>query len=173
MEKFLSRSSSFDNDSASTKEIAALKSTFVEMLSFDSPSSKNDWMNIISDPTRVKDYILKANGDGGGHNVYGEAIPAYLKGSIEEEWKKFVLMRRIESPRDAEGMLLLADDSVFKGDVVSELGMAGTCIWRRGKGGVEVLSNRCVGWTLKTKPSGVEGMMVVKGVGAMDCPNLI
>lgn len=173
VERFLSRSSSFPNTSASTKEIAALKNIFVEMLSFDSHSSKSDWMSIISDPMRVENYILKANGDGGGHNVYGEAIPAYLKGLREEEWKKFILMRRIEPPREMQGSLLLAGDRVFEGEVISELGMAGTCIWRGQNEGVEVLWNRCVGWTLKTKPRGVEGMMVVKGVGAMDCPNLV
>ncbi|PPJ59824.1 hypothetical protein CBER1_10633 [Cercospora berteroae] len=172
VERFLSRPSSPYADPASTKDIVALKNTFVEMLSFDSPSSKHDWMNIISDPAKVENYILKANGDGGGHNVYGGAIPAYLKDLQQEEWKKFILMRRIDSPRDAEGMLLLADDRLFQGEVVRELGVAGTCIWRRQSEGVEVLWNRCVGWTLKTKPRGVEGMMVVKGVGAMDCPNL-
>ncbi|CAK1354595.1 unnamed protein product [Cercospora beticola] len=173
VEKFLSRSSSLDATSASTKEIPALKNTFVEMLSIDSPPSRNDWVGVISGPTRVANYVLKANGDGGGHNVYGEAIPAYLKTLKEEEWKKFILMRRIEPPNETQGSLLLAGDRAFKGEVVSELGVAGTCIWQRQREGVEVLWNRCVGWTLKTKPSFVEGMMVVKGVGAMDCPNLV
>ncbi|KAF2212483.1 hypothetical protein CERZMDRAFT_41576 [Cercospora zeae-maydis SCOH1-5] len=174
VERFLSHPSS----APSANEINQLKNTFMEMISLQPPSAAADYArtrDILNDPAKVAQYILKANGDGGGHNVYGAAIPANLKSWKEEEWKKFVLMKRIESPKEIKGVLLFGSDREFRGEVVSELGVAGTCIWRRpteNEGEVDILWNRAAGWTLKTKPKDVEGMMVVKGVGAMDCPSL-
>ncbi|KAI5370750.1 Putative glutathione synthase, substrate-binding domain, glutathione synthase, alpha-helical [Septoria linicola] len=136
-------------------KVQMVRETFVEMHTFD-----------------IADCVLKANDDGGGHNVYRTDIPAFLAATAEEKWCTFTLMKLIRPPQSS-GVLMTPDD-IYRGTVVSELGVLGTCIWERKPNAedLEVLRNDCAGWTLKTKPSNVDGMMLVKGLGAMDCPSL-
>lgn len=148
----------------------AMCSTFMEMHILDNSSRGLEARAIATDPSKAMDYVLKSNGDGGGHNVYRKDIPPFLAKVAETHWCMYTLMKIIVAPKTT-GVLMLPHD-VYCGQVVSELGMLGTCIWRKHKAEVMVLRNECAGWTLKTKPANVDGMMVVKGVGAMDCPAL-
>lgn len=153
-------------------KIQMVRETFVEMHTLDGTPEGLRARNLATDSQKVVDYVLKANGDGGGHNVYRKDIPAFLAATAEENWCTFTMMKLIKPPQSF-GVLMTPDD-IYKGQVVSELGVLGTCIWenKRTAQDAEVLRNECVGWTLKTKPSNVDGMMVVKGLGAMDCPSL-
>lgn len=130
---------------------ARLVQTFMPMMSTPNP-------NLIKDPT---DWVPKPNLEGGdGH---GSDIPAQ---------SNFTFQRRIHPP-PTSGTLMLPDQ-IYQGPVVSELGILGTCLWRRNaEGGVEVLRKETAGWTFKTKPADVEGMNVVKGHGCFDCPLLV
>lgn len=85
-------------------------------------------------------------------------------------------MRLIQPPQNTEGMLLTSEE-VYQGPVVSELGVLGTCLWRRevkeGNDKIDLIKNETVGWTFKTKPLGVDEMNVVKGYGCFDCPLMV
>ena len=65
----------------------------------------------------------------------------------------------------------------FGEPTASELGIFGTCIWRRQSGenggSLVVLENSDAGWSFKTKPAGINEMSVVKGYGCFDSPLLI
>ncbi|KAF2501150.1 glutathione synthetase ATP-binding domain-like protein [Lophium mytilinum] len=117
-------------------------------------------------------YVLKPSLEGGGHNVYRGGIPEFLERTPEVEWRNWVLMEMMEPPKLRN--VLLSAEGVHEGGVVSELGVFGTCIWRKRKGGgAEIVENRQAGWSFKTKADSVDEMSVVKGYGCFDTPCLV
>lgn len=127
---------------------------------------------IAQDPLKAKDYVLKPNRDGGGHNIYRAEIPVWLTAQPDNSWQNHVLMRLIELPSTI-GTLMTAED-LYRGEVVSELGILGTCLWKRNESqGAEIIANEAAGWTFKMKPKHVDEMSVVKGYGSFDYPWLV
>ena len=123
------------------------------------------------DPKQAVNYVLKPNLEGGGHNIYRSDIPNFLNSVPQEQWSKYILMRLIEPP-PTTGTLTMPEE-LYHGAVVSELGILGTCLWRRKQSGdVEMIKNDVAGWTFKTKPAEIDEMSVVKGYGSFDCPLL-
>jgi len=119
-----------------------------------------------------KQYILKPSLEGGGHNVYGSAIPAFLSRTPEEEWANYIFMKEIASP--VVQNCLMSPQGLYKGGVVSELGVFGVCLWRRMEGvKVEVIKEEEPSWSFKTKKRGVDEMSVVKGFGCFGSPALV
>ncbi|KAH8704949.1 glutathione synthetase [Talaromyces proteolyticus] len=122
-------------------------------------------------------YILKPSLEGGGHNIYGSDIPRFLDGIPEAQWSAYILMERIRSPRDIYNVLM-SSDGIVADEVVSELGIFGTCLWkstnsRNGGSNCEVILNNVGGWSFKTKDALVDEMSVVKGYGCFDTPCLV
>ena len=155
----------------SVEKAEKLRRTFMWMQVLDSSPEGLEARKIALDPGKVVDYVLKPNLDGGGHNVYRGAIPAFLSSKPEETWHKYIIMRLIEPP-PTTGTLMMPQD-LYHGEIVSELGVWGTCLWERGEGGeVEFVENEAAGWTFKSKPAEVDEMSVVKGYGCFDCPLL-
>lgn len=149
-----------------------IRRTFMPMQILDTSPGGLAARAEATDPVKCARYVLKPNRDGGGHNVYRDDIPAFLRRKPETEWCQYILMRLIEPP-PTEGMLM-APESLYHGPVISELGIIGICIWeRKGSGEVDVRMNEVGGWTFKTKPVGVDEMSVVKGFGCFDCPLLV
>ncbi|KAK1058660.1 hypothetical protein LTR74_013212 [Friedmanniomyces endolithicus] len=155
--------------------------TFMPMLPLDSSPQGVEARRLAMDPKLAMDYVLKPNLEGGGHNVFRADIPAYLSRIPAEDWERFILMRLITPPISAEPGMLLTSQEVYEGPIVSELGVLGFALWRNtrqegsgqdGPGKVEILKNETLGWTFKTKPTGVDEMSVVKGYGCFDCPLL-
>ncbi|TKA56792.1 hypothetical protein B0A55_12290 [Friedmanniomyces simplex] len=163
------------------RQAGEVQRTFLPMLPLDSSRQGLEARRLALDPETAVDYVLKPNLEGGGHNVFRADIPAYLSGIPEEEWERYILMRLITPPTNAEPGILLTSEEVYEGPVVSELGVLGFAMWRSmtpgngrkdGGGEVEILENEAVGWTFKTKPRSVDEMSVVKGYGCFDCPLL-
>ncbi|KAK1766464.1 hypothetical protein QBC33DRAFT_588607 [Phialemonium atrogriseum] len=121
----------------------------------------------------AKGYVLKPSLEGGGHNVYGTDITSFLRGIPQEKWANYILMGKINPP--VINNVLVSYQEVYYGQVVSELGVFGACLWRRRRVNQEpvILNNTLAGWSFKTKPAGVNEMSVVKGYGCFDCPRLI
>ena len=147
-------------------------------------------------------YVLKPIGaEGGGHCVFGSDIPEFYTTVIAPAKSQagHVLMQRIH-PSVVRGALI-SQRRYHVAPVVSELGILGTCMWHRhnsgmgnsnppeaeggigtsdgssGKkerhGGIEMISNESVGWTLKSKPEDVPEVSVIKGYGCFDTPCLV
>lgn len=129
------------------------------------------------DEKMAKDYVLKPSLEGGGHNVYGHAIPGFLKRMGKEKWGGYVLMEKIVPPTLSG--VLMSQRGIYEGDVVSELGVFGVCLWRRKEGDgrkrarVEIVEELEPSWSFKTKDASVDEMSVVKGYGCFDSPLLV
>ncbi|RAO71995.1 uncharacterized protein BHQ10_008007 [Talaromyces amestolkiae] len=164
-----------------TKEKAdKIRGTFVEIRSLDDVMSSTK--NLEEEEELAENYILKpASLEGGGHNIYGTNIPAFLKtlspDSIPDQ-SAYILMQKIRSPLNVYGMLMSSSRGVVADEVVSELGVFGGCVWERKESSsdrarCQVIENRVVGWSFKTKEVNVDEMSVVKGYGCFDTPFLV
>lgn len=171
----------------------SIRETFVQMLPLDGESDEGRYARSLvtaTDRQPSKDYILKPSLEGGGHNIYGEDIPKFLASVPESKWAAYILMRRIPSPHINN--ILMTSHGIETGGVISELGVLGTCLWRRstsksegdnnnnedddgddGGSSCKFLENSVAGWTLKTKRNDVNEMSVVKGYGCFDTPLLV
>lgn len=153
-----------------------VRKTFMPMQVLDTSTAGLEARRIALDPELAINYVLKPNLEGGGHNTYRAAISAYLKAQPSETWKKYIIMRLIEPPATT-GTLMMPHD-LYHGEIISELGVWGTCLWERNGasasdgGGIMLAVNEAAGWTFKSKPADVDEMSVVKGFGCFDCPLL-
>ncbi|KAK4507290.1 hypothetical protein PRZ48_001025 [Zasmidium cellare] len=154
----------------SSQDATRIRDTFMPMHAMDGSEDAHRLRQEAMCPTDGASYVVKPNLEGGGHNVYNEAVPEFLALIDREVSSGYTIMKMIEPPETFG--LLNTGDKVYQGPVVSELGVIGTCLWRRSKEGVEIISNKAAGWTFKTKPNGVQEMNVVKGNGCFDCPLL-
>ncbi|GKZ33360.1 hypothetical protein AbraIFM66950_003212 [Aspergillus brasiliensis] len=153
----------------SNEKVSAIRDTFMSMYPMEGDSEEGRvGRRLATNPDTAWKYILKPSLEGGGHNIYGEDIPGFLLGlNSESEWGRYVLMERIRSP--IVGNVLMSREGVEESDVISEFGVFGLCIWKKG----EILRNETVGWSLKTKFADVDEMSVVKGFGCFDTPLLV
>ncbi|TKA48836.1 hypothetical protein B0A54_00912 [Friedmanniomyces endolithicus] len=156
----------FLSDAPRADEVMA---TFMPMLPLDSTSQGLEAKRLALDPKLAVDYVLKPNLEGGGHNVFRTDIPAHLSRIPEEDWERYILMRLITPPISAKPGMLLTGQEVYEGPVVSELGVLGFALWQNARRGVtkqdgpdkvEIMRNETLGWTFKTKPTGVDEMSV-------------
>jgi glutathione synthase len=166
-----------------TGDADKLRATFMPLFPLDKNSDQGkQGRALATNKMSAKHYVLKPSLEGGGHNIYGEAIPAFLKSIPEANWENYVLMRMIDSP-PLQG-LIATPKGLWNGSVISELGILGTCLWRNTKMNskaesaeimkeCEVLGNNYAGFTFKTKPHHVQEMSVVKGYGSFDTPYLV
>jgi glutathione synthetase len=162
LEKFLSES-----------DAAALRETFVPVYPLDETEAGLHGREQVHNREHSANYVLKPSLEGGGHNVYGEDIPGFLASIPKSRWSRYILMERIHSPLSSN--LLMSTAGIGSGDVVSELGVLGCCLWRANTSdkGCDMLHNSVAGWTFKTKYAEVEEMSVVKGYGCFDSPRLV
>lgn len=170
-----------------------LEQTFTGIYPLDARSSAGRLAREIAlDPARCVDYVLKPQREGGGNNVYGAAIPAFLRGlPSEDHWDAYVLMQLIRPPPVHNTILRLG--RLERGGVICELGVFGTCMWdasaasaasrRRSFGAVSgpvppgvaghILHNETVGYLLRTKGDQSEEGGVAAGFGCMDSVALV
>jgi hypothetical protein len=72
-------------------------------------------------------YVMKPQREGGGYNIYGTDIPHALDQLTREERSAYILMDKIVSPAH-KNTILLRDEQLLQGDIVSELGIFGVYI---------------------------------------------
>ncbi|PLB48595.1 glutathione synthetase [Aspergillus steynii IBT 23096] len=154
------------------EKAAMIRSTFVRVYPLDETEAGLHGRSLATDPQVARDYILKPSLEGGGHNVYGDAIPAFLSSIPRSTWCAYILMERIASPGAQNA--LMSPSGLDMGDVISELGVFGTCLWQKApdSGSCDILQNTVAGWSFKTKYDDVDEMSVVKGYGCFDTPLL-
>lgn len=181
-------------------QAAKIRETFMPIYPLDAESAAGKrGREIATDPHQAESHILKPSLEGGGHNIYGKQIPAFLASLPGDKWSSYILMERIRSPSGVNNILMSAK-GLHYGEVVSELGIFGACLWRRKheKGIItlgdqptteldhrdsqsnpnytvehSLLTNNVAGWSFKTKETKVDEMSVVKGYGCFDTPSLL
>ena len=192
-------------------EIAeAIERTFEVMLPLTDTTPGHIGREIALNPRKAADWILKPCREGGGHNIFGRDISEFLRAMEIKKWDQLIIMKKIEPTITQSGVLLTRawgnvfntshsavesvgegendceglDEGLVQAEVVSELGIFGTCVWRtrRSIGHTEkdneasradILLNETSGWSFKCKPVGVNEMSVVKGYGCFGSPFLV
>lgn len=154
------------------EEAARIRKTFMPMFPMDKSPRGLEGRDLATNLHTALNMVLKPPLEGGGHNVYREAIPAFLENMPEHELGDYILMEMIKSPYVHNALLTF--QGVYSGPVISELGVFGTCLWRKcAATKFELLNNDEAGTSLKTKKADVNEISVVKGYGCFDSPCLI
>jgi len=161
------------NHFLSDVESVLIAETFTPLHPLDMSEAGEHAREFATDPDEAVNYVLKPSLEGGGHNIYGGDIPAFLRGINQALWSHYILQELIKSPTMIHN-ILLSHRGIHRGNVVSELGAFGTVLWRRrATEPPDILHNAEAGWSFKTKASNVNEMSVIKGYGCFDCPYLV
>jgi glutathione synthase len=153
--------------------LSSIRSTFAPQYDL-SPDSEG--LAIALDPSRAAKHVLKPQREGGGNNIYKTAIPDFLKSlPSPKHYTSYILMELISPPPDARNTVLRSDGSVASGNVVSELGIFGACLWRQsdGRSGdpqtqFEILHNEAGGYLMRTKGKDSDEGGVAAGFSSLD-----
>ena len=165
----------------SAEDAVTVRKTFMPIYALDDSPQGHIGREIATDPTKAHDHVLKPCLEGGGHNVFRENIAKYLSEIPRNIWTSHILMEMIRPPTVYN--MLMTPNGLYKGPVISELGMFGCCLWRSNPGDqgktssgaddIEFIFNEQGGWSFKTKSQDVDEMSVVKGHGCFDSPMLV
>jgi glutathione synthase len=168
---------------ASSSTLSSLRSTFAPQYALTS----HEGLPLATNPATAQHHVLKPQREGGGNNIYRTNIPPFLASIPEREHKQYILMELIHPPKAAHNTVLRSDGELVSGDVVSELGIFGTCLWKTpatpetkpelptatGKPTMptmlpEILHNEEGGYLLRTKASGSDEGGVAAGFSSLD-----
>lgn len=160
-----------------TETLSSLRSTFAPQYDLHLNS---DGLAIALDPSRAAKHVLKPQREGGGNNIYKTSIPGFL-GSLSstKQYRSYILMELISPPTDATNTVLRSDGSFVSGNVVSELGIFGACLWRKGGTGssttiggdkkrFQILHNEKGGYLMRTKGKDSDEGGVAAGFSSLD-----
>lgn len=153
--------------------LSALRSTFAPQYDL-CPNSEG--LAIALDESRAGNHVLKPQREGGGNNIYKTAIPGFLKSlPSTRHYTSYILMELINPPADAKNTVLRSDGTVVSGNVISELGIFGACLWRQdrdiageGPTGFEILHNAEGGYLMRTKGKDSDEGGVAAGFSSLD-----
>ena len=171
LENFLSRTRSLPDWREAATQI---RTTFARIYPLDASDAGKKAISIATSPAQSAGYVLKPQREGGGNNIYGTKIPAFLQSlGDERNWRGHVLMELIEPPRLKNA--IFRNGEVQSGEVIGELGVYGACLWRNGRvnGDTEILANFEAGYLLRTKGRESEEGGVAAGFGSVDSVCLI
>ncbi|KAK2744985.1 hypothetical protein FQN57_004115 [Myotisia sp. PD_48] len=153
---------------ADQSTIEQIRATFAPQydLSPADPSSTNSSQgrDLALDPKTALNHVLKPQREGGGNNIYRDAIPPFLRSIPENDWKGWILMELIQPP-GARNVALRSDGQVLTGDVIGELGIFGTILWNDDG---EILQNAQGGWLMRTKAKDNDEGGVAAGFSSLD-----
>lgn len=124
----------------------------------------------INEPNK---YVLKPQREGGGNNVYNEAIRISLTNMRNsKERTAWILMDRINPPVQKNYLICPKDLDCCESslsEVITELGIYGVIIGTRSN----ILYNKEVGHVLRTKVSNENEGGIIAGIGVLDSPYLV
>lgn len=150
---------------------SAIQKTFAAIYPLDLTEAGQKAKSLATSLTDSHGYVLKPQREGGGNNIYRTAIPPFLQSlGSEDKWAGHILMELIEPPSQRNA--IVREGVVKNGEVICELGVYGTCLWRGGSDG-EVLRNEQAGYLLRTKGRESEEGGVAAGFGAVDSVVLV
>lgn len=150
-------------------DVDAVRASWMEMWSLDTDGSDG----LKRTRNNALDLVLKPQREGGGNNVYKEAIPKFLDTLPESEREAWIAMRLIQTPQGLGNYLVRAGgaiEGVVKSEVISELGIFGWALFGGVDGGVE---EKEVGWLLRTKGKESNEGGVAAGFSVLDSVVLV
>jgi glutathione synthase len=162
--------------------IQKVQNTFTNILPLDDSEAGLKAQELALNPETARRYVLKPQREGGGNNIYRAAIPPFLRDKVpKEKWKGYILMELIEPP--ALHNSIFRNGEIQTGDVISELGVFGVCLWQNPvsvvdrlqapSGRENILENFGAGYLLRTKGRESEEGGVASGFGSVDSVLLV
>ncbi|RMZ86511.1 hypothetical protein DV736_g6266, partial [Chaetothyriales sp. CBS 134916] len=160
----------------SRSTLQSLRSTFAAQYSMASAEG----IGLALNPTTAARHVLKPQREGGGNNIYRTNISPFLNSIPKDQYKGYILMELIHPPATAKNVVLRSDGQVVSGDVISELGIFGTCLWKKPKAQrvgelnsgelimPEIIHNTEGGYLLRTKAAGNDEGGVAAGFSSLD-----
>ncbi|KAH9919289.1 glutathione synthase [Fomitopsis serialis] len=181
LESFLSDSSRWGADVFAQAELDELRSSWMDMwgLDEDVPGADptTDPTNECSGVRRARErsakLVLKPQREGGGNNVYKEAIPTFLDSLPVKEREAWIAMELIAAPEGLGNYLVRAGggtEGAVKAEVVSELGIFG---WALFGGPDKWVKEKEVGWLVRTKGKDSNEGGVAAGFSVLDSVLLV
>ncbi|QSL66858.1 hypothetical protein MERGE_001245 [Pneumocystis wakefieldiae] len=93
-----------------------------------------------------QNYVLKPQREGGGNNIYGLDIPAFLKTIPESQREQYILMEMIHP--FIQTNTIIRNNESYHTNVINELGIYGVILWDKNGG---IYHNKESGYLLRTK----------------------
>ncbi len=164
------------------REIERLRRTFTGLYPLDESELGEKAFKLAMETPET--YVLKPQREGGGNNIYREAIPPFLKKMEAEDAKNrkegeplqregYILMNLIDPPKGLRNLLVKGGSKeAVNGEVVSELGVYGIALFSDDiKTGMRV--NRGAGTLLRTKGRESDEGGVAVGYSVVDSVLLV
>jgi len=187
LEYFLDNEEKYGKEGLSNEAISELRENFMEMwglgvgedmITKDAEAMKSgkETFGIQKARESAMSLVLKPQREGGGNNIYKEAIPAFLDRLPPKERESWVAMRLIQSPDCGNYLVRSATtDSVdvrlpVKAVTTSELGIFG---WALFGGPDQSVDEREVGSLLRTKAKEINEGGVASGFSVLDSVLLV
>ncbi|KIX10038.1 glutathione synthetase [Rhinocladiella mackenziei CBS 650.93] len=149
-----------------------LRSTFAPQYSLSSPDPnvEPEGIRLALSESTAANHVLKPQREGGGNNIYRTNIPPFLNSIPRSQWRQYILMELIHPPSAAKNTVLRSDGQVVRGNVISELGTFGTCLWKTTPETKkpEILHNTEGGYLLRTKGKDSDEGGVAAGFSSLD-----
>ncbi|KAH8082442.1 glutathione synthase [Cristinia sonorae] len=150
------------------EDLADIRSTWMEMWSLDQGGDEG----VSRAREHSANLVLKPQREGGGNNVYKDAIPAFLDSLPEKERAAWIAMRLIAAPKGLGNYLVRAGGTggAVKTNVISELGIFGWALFGGDDGSVD---EKEVGWLVRTKGEDSNEGGVAAGFSVLDSVVLV
>ncbi|TCD62642.1 hypothetical protein EIP91_006595 [Steccherinum ochraceum] len=148
----------------SREDLEAIRSTWMEMWSLDSDGENG----VDRAREHADNLVLKPQREGGGNNVYKDAIPPFLDSLPEKERSAWIAMRLIATPKGLGNYLVRAGagtEGAVKTNVISELGIFGWALFGGEDGKVK---EKEAGWLVRTKGEDSNEGGVAAGFSVLD-----
>lgn len=139
-----------------------LESTFCKIYPLDGSDKAQTARKLAFE--HPENYVLKPQREGGGNNIYKEAIPGFLNSIPESQWAGYILMELIHPP--LEKNVLLRNGKLFSDGIVSELGIYNSLLFDENTG--MAIKNTYGGHLLRSKISTSNEGGVAAGYGCVD-----
>eukprot|EP00884_Botryococcus_braunii_P010644 jgi/Botrbrau1/19581/Bobra.0035s0064.1 len=146
-------------------EAARLREHFAGLWGLDDLSAPETAEVIADAVANPGKYVLKPQREGGGNNLYGEALREKLQEG--RGLAAYILMQRLFPP--LKRSLMIRKGESLEADVVSEVGVYGTFMRR----GDEILLNAEAGHLVRTKAANSDEGGVAAGFAVLDSPYLL
>ena len=126
-----------------------------------------DWFTTEADQNQ---WVLKNQGEGGGHCIFGQDIAEKLTQLVPEEYDAWALMQRLyPHERDAPTIAVRDGEQTLVNDLVSEIGLF--TAYYNGKPVTE--RNGYAGYLIRSKPASENEGGIHSGKGILDSLVLI
>lgn len=145
-------------------EVASLRESWMEMWALDEGGDAG----VYKAREQHANLVLKPQREGGGNNVYKEAIPPFLDSLPAHEREAWIAMELIKTPQGLGNYLVRAGggtEGAVKAEVISELGIFGWALFGGADGKVQ---EKEAGWLIRTKGKDSNEGGVAAGFSVLD-----